>query len=47
MKRRTFITYVSASVVALTVAACGAQSTNPPAALAKDKPTLMYFWTPN
>lgn len=47
MKRRTFITYFSVSVVVLTIAACGGSNTRAPVELAKDKPTLLYFWTPN
>lgn len=43
MNRRHFLM----AIATLAMTACSTQNTNPPVALAKDKPTLLYFWTPN
>lgn len=42
MNRRGFLF----AATALLLSACSAQPLPPPVALAKDKPTLLYFWTP-
>lgn len=38
--------YFWLAATALILSACGAQRATPPVALANDKPTLLYFWTP-
>ena len=45
MNRRHFLF----SIITVAATACGAQATSTasPIVLAKDKPTLLYFWTPN
>ena len=43
MNRRRFLL----ATTVLVASACGAQPSASPVTLAKDKPTLLYFWTPN
>lgn len=47
MNRRTFLVTLGLATSTIAVAACSPAATRRPIELATDKPTLIYFYTPN
>jgi len=47
MNRRRFLISFGSTTLALLASACGTSNTQAPIELARDKPTLLYFFTDN